>query len=447
MTSKLVSHDNNRAVFERVVTWDRFNEELQQAYLKNRASFNIPGFRKGKAPRKIIEANYGKEIFYGDALDKLMQDAYIESVKELELDPIGTPEGDFEEIEDGKDITFKFSVDTMPIPEVGDYSQIDIEKFETELTDEEVDAFIEEERRKNRVIKNVEDREAKAGDLSKIDFEGFVDGETFEGGSATDYSLELGSGSFIPGFEEQLIGKKVGDELDVEVNFPEDYHVEELKGKPATFKVKINALEEEILPDLDDDFVMDVSEFDTLDEYKEDVRNKLQEKKDEQNRIELENRVLEKLIMDNDIPAPKSMVDARIDQKVHEYGHNIEQMGFTLESFMQMTQATEEDIRDQFREEATKQVQAQLLLDAIVEKEDVAVSEEEIEEEYQTIAKQYNQEGNEEFIKTVKASLTEDYIKELVSKRKILDKLIENVNYVEPKEVEEEEESEEQPEA
>lgn len=442
MSIKLVSHEDNKAIFNADVTREDFNKAVKDVYLKNRKSFNIPGFRKGKAPRQIIEANYGKEVFYGEALDKLMQEAYIKAIEELKLEPIDTPQADVDGLEGDGDLVLKFEVETKPVPEIGDYSKIEVVKDEIQLDEARVDEYIENEREKNKIIRNIEDREVQDGDLVNIDFEGFKDGVSFEGGKAEEYDLKIGSKSFIPGFEDQIIGKKLNEEFDVNVTFPEDYHVEDLKGAPVVFKVKVNAIKEEILPELDDEFAMDISEFDTMEEYKNDVRAKLQEDVDKQNKLKLENSVIEKLIEENDIKAPKSMVEARIDEEVHNYGHNLESMGFTLESFMEATHATEQDIRDQFRDQAEKNVQAQLLLDAILLKEDIEVSEQELEDEYMDIVKQYGQEENEEFMKTVKATLSEDYMKEMISKRKLVDKLVANAVFVEAKEEEKEDSQE-----
>ncbi len=442
MSIKLVSHEDNKAIFNADVTREDFNKAVKDVYLKNRKSFNIPGFRKGKAPRQIIEANYGKEVFYGEALDKLMQEAYIKAIEELKLEPIDTPQADVDGLEGDGDLVLKFEVETKPVPEIGDYSKIEVVKDEIQLDEARVDEYIENEREKNKIIRNIEDREVQDGDLVNIDFEGFKDGVSFEGGKAEEYDLKIGSKSFIPGFEDQIIGKKLNEEFDVNVTFPEDYHVEDLKGAPVVFKVKVNAIKEEILPELDDEFAMDISEFDTIEEYKNDVRAKLQEDVDKQNKLKLENSVIEKLIEENDIKAPKSMVEARIDEEVHNYGHNLESMGFTLESFMEATHATEQDIRDQFRDQAEKNVQAQLLLDAILLKEDIEVSEQELEDEYMDIVKQYGQEENEEFMKTVKSTLSEDYMKEMISKRKLVDKLVANAVFVEAKEEEKEDSQE-----
>lgn len=445
MSIKLVSHEDNKAIFNADVTREDFNKAVKEVYLKNRNSFNIPGFRKGKAPKQIIEANYGKEVFYGDALDKLMQEAYIKAIEELELEPIDRPQADVEGLEDeDKDLVLKFEVETKPVPEIGDYSKIEVVKDELQLDEKKVDEYIENEREKNKVIKNVEDREVKSGDIATIDFEGFKDGVSFEGGKAENYDLKIGSNSFIPGFEDQIIGKKVGDEFDVNVTFPEDYHVEELKAAPVVFKVKVNEIKEEILPELDDEFAMDVSEFDTLEEYKNDVRAKLQKDVDKENKVRLENSVIAKLVEDNNIKAPKAMVEARIDDEVHNYEHNLEHMGFTLESFMKATHATEADIREQFREQSEKRVEAQLLLDAILAKENVEVSDEEVEEEYKDIAKQYGQEDSEEFLKEVKKGISLDYIKEMISKRKIVEKLVSNAVFVEAEEKETEAEEKEE---
>lgn len=431
MSSKLVSHENDNAKFDVVVKYEEFEKAIKESYKKTAKDFNIPGFRKGKAPRKIIEANYGKQVFYPEALDIVMPEAYVRGVEELKLDPIGRPEVDFQDIEEGKDIVFTFIVETRPVPEIGDYSVIELEEARAHLEEKDIDEYIENERQKNKIVKNVEDREIKEGDIAVIDFEGFKEEEAFEGGKGEDYELKIGSNTFIPGFEEQLVGKKLGEEIDVNVTFPEDYQVEELKGAPVVFKVAIKAIKEEILPELDDEFVVDVSEFDTLEEYKNDVREKLQKDLDEKNKVALENQIIEKLVEENDVKAPDIMVEERLDQEVHEYGHNLEHMGLTLESFYRATQSTEEDIRREFRPKAEMSVKAQLLLDAIVAKENVEVTDEEVENEYLDIAKEYKQEENEEFMKQIKASISPDYVKEVVSKRKVMNKLVDNVKFVE----------------
>lgn len=443
MSIKLVSHENDNAKFDVVVKYEEFEKAIKDTYKKTAKDFNIPGFRKGKAPRKIIEANYGKQVFYPEALDVVMPEAYVRGVEELKLDPIGRPEVDFQDIEEGKDIVFTFVVETKPVPEIGDYSVIELEEAKAHLEEKDVDDYIENERQKNKVVKNVEDREVKEGDVAVIDFEGFKEDVAFEGGKGEDYELKIGSNTFIPGFEEQLVGKKPGEEVEVNVTFPEDYHAEELKGAPVLFKVVVKSIKEEILPELDDEFAVDVSEFDTLEEYRNDVREKLQKDLDEKNRVALENQVLEKLVEMNDIKAPESMVEERLEQEVHEYGHNLEHMGLNLESFYRATQSTEEDLKNEFRPKAELSVKVQLLLDALVEKENVEVTEEEVGQEYLDIAKQYNQEGNEEFMKQIKASISDDYVKEVISKRKVVNKLVDNVKFVEKSEETEEDKEQE----
>ncbi|NLW52670.1 MAG: trigger factor [Tissierellia bacterium] len=443
MSIKLVSHENDNAKFDVVVKYEEFEKAIKDTYKKTAKDFNIPGFRKGKAPRKIIEANYGKQVFYPEALDVVMPEAYVRGVEELKLDPIGRPEVDFQDIEEGKDIVFTFVVETKPVPEIGDYSVIELEEAKAHLEEKDVDDYIENERQKNKVVKNVEDREVKEGDVAVIDFEGFKEDVAFEGGKGEDYELKIGSNTFIPGFEEQLVGKKPGEEVEVNVTFPEDYHAEELKGAPVLFKVVVKSIKEEILPELDDEFAVDVSEFDTLEEYRNDVREKLQKDLDEKNRVALENQVLEKLVEMNDIKAPESMVEERLEQEVHEYGHNLDHMGLNLESFYRATQSTEEDLKNEFRPKAELSVKVQLLLDALVEKENVEVTEEEVGQEYLDIAKQYNQEGNEEFMKQIKASISDDYVKEVISKRKVVNKLVDNVKFVEKSEETEEDKEQE----
>lgn len=437
--TKLVSHENNKAVFTQDVKYDDFKEKLTQAYKENKSKFSIPGFRKGKAPRAIIEANYGKEVFWNDALDLLVPDLYENALEELDLRPVSRPVIDLEgEIEEGKDLTIKFEVETFPEIELVDYTNIEVEKQDNEVKEDLIDARIHEELEKNKVVKPV-DREIGIGDLVNIDFEGFKDDVAFEGGKAEGYDLKIGSKTFIPGFEEGLIGKKVGDELDLQVTFPEDYAAEDLKGQSVVFKVKVNEVKEEVYPELDDEFVKDVSEFDTVDEYKDSIRKELQENIDKNNEIEVENQVIEEVIRRTNFTVPNQMIEDQLHDEYHEYEHQISHMGMDMKTYFDLTGLTKEDVLNQLRERAENKVKIDIILDNIIKQKTYEVSEEEVEKEYTDVAKQYGKEGDEEFLNRIKAQVQPEDIKVILQRRKAVDEFKSNVVFVEKKEKEVEE--------
>lgn len=441
--SKLVSHEKNVAKFTEVVKAEDFNAKVKEAYNKNKSKFNIPGFRKGKAPRTIIEANYGKEIFWNDALDLIIPEVYEKALGELNLRPVAQPSVDIDgDIKDGEDITLKFEVETFPEVELADYTNIEIEKQETEIDEESVNARIQQELEKNKVIKPVE-RLVEIGDLVTIDFEGFKDGEAFEGGKAEDFDLKIGSKTFIPGFEEGLIGKEKGQEFDLDVTFPEDYQEESLKGQPVVFKVKIKEVNEEIYPDLDDEFIMDISEFDTVDEYKDSVRKELKETLDKNNEIDLENQVIEEVIRRTEFDVPNQMIEDQLHDELHEYEHQISHMGLDMKTYLELTGMTVEDIKDQLRERAENKVRIDIILDNIIKNKTYEVSDEEVEAEYSDVAKQYQKEGDEEFMKMLKAQVSPEDIKTILQRRKAVEEFKSNVVFVEKQDTEETEEKEE----
>ncbi|MFL8970076.1 trigger factor [Helcococcus kunzii] len=441
--SKLVSHEKNVAKFTEVVKSEDFNAKVKEAYNKNKSKFNIPGFRKGKAPRAIIEANYGKEIFWNDALDLIIPEVYEKALEELNLRPVAQPSVDIDgDIKDGEDITLKFEVETFPEVELADYTNIEIEKQETEIDEESVNARIQQELEKNKVIKPVE-RPVEIGDLVTIDFEGFKDGEAFEGGKAEDFDLKIGSKTFIPGFEEGLIGKEKGQEFDLDVTFPEDYQEESLKGQPVVFKVKIKEVNEEIYPDLDDEFIMDISEFDTVDEYKDSVRKELKETLDKNNEIDLENQVIEEVIRRTELDVPNQMIEDQLHDELHEYEHQISHMGLDMKTYLELTGMTVEDIKDQLRERAENKVRIDIILDNIIKNKTYEVSDEEIEAEYSDVAKQYQKEGDEEFMKMLKAQVIPEDIKTILQRRKAVEEFKSNVVFVEKQDTEDTEEKEE----
>ncbi|MCT1796568.1 trigger factor [Helcococcus kunzii] len=441
--SKLVSHEKNVAKFTEVVKSEDFNAKVKEAYNKNKSKFNIPGFRKGKAPRAIIEANYGKEIFWNDALDLIIPEVYEKALGELNLRPVAQPSVDIDgDIKDGEDITLKFEVETFPEVELADYTNIEIEKQETEIDEESVNARIQQELEKNKVIKPVE-RPVEIGDLVTIDFEGFKDGEAFEGGKAEDFDLKIGSKTFIPGFEEGLIGKEKGQEFDLDVTFPEDYQEESLKGQPVVFKVKIKEVNEEIYPDLDDEFIMDISEFDTVDEYKDSVRKELKETLDKNNEIDLENQVIEEVIRRTEFDVPNQMIEDQLHDELHEYEHQISHMGLDMKTYLELTGMTVEDIKDQLRERVENKVRIDIILDNIIKNKTYEVSDEEVEAEYSDVAKQYQKEGDEEFMKMLKAQVSPEDIKTILQRRKAVEEFKSNVVFVEKQDTEETEEKEE----
>ncbi|NMB08058.1 MAG: trigger factor, partial [Tissierellia bacterium] len=315
MNPVLTKKENNKAFFTIEIAEKDFEKAIQKAYLKNRNYFVVPGFRKGKVPRKIIEMNYGEGVFYEEALNSILPEAYEEALEELKLDPVDYPEIDVEEIEKGKPVIVTVEVTIKPEVELGDYKNFEIEKIEYNVSDEDVETELKTIQEMNARIIAAEDRETKEGDILTIDYEGYVDGEQFEGGTAEGQELTLGSNTFIPGFEEQLIGKKKGEEVEVKVNFPEDYFEESLEGKEAIFKVIIHEIKEKELPILDDEFAIDVSEFDTLEEYKEDLRQKLEKEFKEKEKNEIENTVVKKVVELSKVDIPEVMIENQVENE------------------------------------------------------------------------------------------------------------------------------------
>lgn len=441
--AKLVSHENNKAVFTEVLAFEDFKSNLQEAYNKNKSRFNIPGFRKGKAPRNIIERNYGKDVFWNDALDIALPDLYEKALEELKLEPVSRPKVDvLEEIEEGKDIEVTFEVETFPEVELGDYSNIEVEKLEEEVSEEAINARIDQEIQKNKVLNPVE-RAVKEGDIVNIDFEGFKDDVAFEGGKAEGFDLKIGSGQFIPGFEEGLVGKETGEDVDLNVTFPEDYQAEDLAGQEVVFKVKINKVVEEILPELDDDFVLDVSEFDTVDEYKASIKEELKANLERNNDVVLENAVLEEVLRRTPFDLPEQMIEDQLHDEYHEYEHQVSHMGIDMKTYFEMTGQTKETVMDSLRDKAADKVRVEVILDKLVESNEYEVSEEEIDQEYETVMKEYNKEGDEDFKNMLKAQIDEERVRHILQRRKALDELKSNVVFVDKKE-EEKTESEEE---
>lgn len=446
MTTVLVSHENNKAVYTTEVEWEVFSKAVDKAYHKNKGRFQIPGFRKGRVPRKIIELNYGEGVFYEDALNAVLPEAIEKAMKEIDIEPIGQPDVDVKEMEKGNSIVFEITTETMPHPELGDYTKIEVDKMEVNVTDEEVERALESERQKNAVIREIDDRMAQDGDEVTIDYVGTKDGVAFEGGSAEKQKLTLGSHSFIPGFEEQVVGHGVGEEFDISVKFPEDYAAKELAGADADFHIVLHGIAVKELPEADDEFAQDVSEFDTIEEYKNDLKKNLEESRAQQNRAMQENQAIEELVKISDVKVPEVLIEEQIDQELRNMAQQLQQMGLSMEQYISYTKANFEEMREHYRPAAESRVAGDLVLGSLVEKEKVEVTEEEIETELNRLAGLYGAQDAEDFIKRVKESGNDSLVADDLKKKKALDILMEKVQYVEPKvetELKSEEESEE----
>lgn len=371
-----------------------FEAAIDKAYKKNRSKIAMPGFRKGKAPRKMIEKMYGAGIFYEDAANAIIPDAYADATKESGLEIVAQPEIDVVQVESGKPFIFTATVAVKPEVTLGEYKGIEVEKKIAEVTDEDINAEIDRVRENNSRMITVDDRATQDGDTVVIDFDGYVDGEQFEGGKAEDYSLVLGSHSFIDNFEDQLVGKNIGDDVEVNVTFPDQYQAEELQGKPAVFKVKIKEIKVKELPEVDDEFAQDVSDFDTLAEYKEDLKKKLLESAEAAISREKEEAVITKIIENAQMDIPEPMVDTQTRQMMQEFAQRIQSQGLSLEQYMQFTGLTPQKMIDELKPQALKRIQSRLVLEAVVAAENIEATEEEVQKEIENMASMYQMEAD-----------------------------------------------------
>ena len=402
--------ENNTAKFTITVDAAKFEDAIKKAYEKKKGDFSVPGFRKGKVPQNMVEKMYGAGVFYEEAANICMPEAYDEAATESGLEIVSRPEVDVTQIEKGKDFIFTATVALKPEVELGEYKGIEVETTPVEVTDEDIEAEINKVREQNSRIVPVEDRAIEDGDIANINFEGFIDGVAFDGGKGEDYALTIGSHSFIDTFEEQLIGKNVGDNVDVNVTFPEQYQAAELAGKPATFKVEILSIKKKELPEVDEDFVQDISEFDTVDEYKEDVKKTITERKENAAKVEKENKIIEKIIEDSKMEIPDAMVDEQARVMVNEMAQNMQAQGFTIQQYMQMTGLTAETMAEQMKPQALKRIQSRLVLEAIAAAEKIEISEENVDEQLQKMAENYQME-----FETLKGYMGENEIKQMKS--------------------------------
>ena len=432
MSVQVENLEKNMAKLTIEVSAEELEKALQSAYLKQKKNISIPGFRKGKVPRAMIEKMYGAGVFYEDAANALIPQAYSQAAEESKLDIVSRPEIHVEQIEKGKPFIFTAEVAVKPDVTLGEYKGVAVPVSHTEVTDEEVEAELKKEQEKNSRTITVEDRAAEKGDIVTIDFEGTVDGETFQGGSGKDYPLTLGSGTFIPGFEDQLVGAKAEDVVDVHVTFPEDYNSEELKGKAAVFKCTVHKIETKELPELDDDFAKDVSEFDTLEEYKNSLREDLKKKKEDEAKREKENAAVDKAVANAQMEIPDALLDTQAAQMVDNFARRLSAQGMSMEQYMQYTGQNAAALQEQMKPQALKQIQTRLVLEKVAQVENIQISDERLEEEFEKMAKMYGMEKDK--LKEILGDAEKDQMREDLAVQEAVTFLADNAVETEEKE-------------
>ncbi len=428
MSVQVEKLEHNMAKLTVEVSAEDFKAAIKKAYNKTKNRFAIPGFRKGKASQAVIEKMYGEAVFYEDAADEAINSTYAEAMKESGLDIVSRPEITVEQI--GKDQAFIYSALVAVKPEVtlGEYKGVEVEKADAAVTAEDVEAELKRVQEQNARLLTVEDRPVADGDQTVIDFEGFVDGKGFEGGKAEDYPLTIGSHSFIDTFEEQLIGKNIGEECEVNVTFPTEYHAAELAGKPAMFKVTVKEIKVKELPALDDEFASEVSEFDTLDEYKQDIEKKLQERKEKAAASQNEDRVVAKVVENASMEIPEKMIDAQVDNMLRETAQRMQSQGLSMDLYMKYTGMTADQMKDQMRPEAVKRIQTRLVLEAVVKAENIETSEEKLDEEIAKMAEAYKMEADK--LKSYMTDSDKDQMKQDLAVQAAVDLLVSEAKLV-----------------
>ena len=424
MKAELVKKEGNKVTLKITVDNNKFEEAVNKAYNKTKGKYNIPGFRKGKAPKVVIETQYGKGVFYNDAIDMLFPEVYPEDIKELNIDPIDRPDLDIEEISKDNGLVMVVNVEVKPEFELGAYKGIEISKVDNTVSEEDVEARLNEMVNRNARLTSVEDKALENGDTAVIDFEGFENGVAFEGGKCENYNLVIGSNTFIPGFEDQLVGKKAGEEVEVNVTFPETYHAENLAGKPVVFNVKVNDVKVKEVPALDNEFAKDTTEFETLAELRADVKAKLEEQAKNAADAEMRNALVEKVSANTEVEVPEAMVQHQIDNMLMELNYQLQYQGLNLEQLLQMTGRGLDELREERRADAERLVKSSLVLEAIAEKENVEANDADVDDELEKMAAMYNME-----VEKIKSSLRETDIEDIkgqIKIRKTLDLLVEN---------------------
>lgn len=412
----------NEVKLEITIEAEKFENAIKRVYFQSAKYFNIPGFRKGKAPQNIVERYYGKEIFYEDAFNDLVPAEYEKALNENKIDAVSRPEIDIITMEKGQDLKFTAVVQTKPEPELGKYKGIEIEKIEYNVKKEDIEQELKDRQEKNARLVTVEDRAAENGDNAKIDFEGFVDGKAFDGGKGENYDLALGSHSFIEGFEEQVVGMKIGEEKEIQVTFPKEYFSKELAGKDATFKVKLHELKKKELPELDDEFAKDVSEFDTLEELKKDIKEKLEKQNQEREKYEKQEAVIKAVVENMKVEIPSGMIEMETENMMKDMEQRMSYQGLKMEQYLKMLNKTEEEFKKDYEPQAIEAIKSRLALEAIIKAEKIEATEEEIKTKIEEMAKNYGKEPKElEENENIK-----NYIKQGIESEKAMDFLVEN---------------------
>ena len=403
MNVKVEKKENSKVEIEFTMDKKQFEEELEKAYKQNAKKFKVPGFRAGMVPRAIVEQTYGESVLYEFVIENTVDDAYRTAVVENNLEIVSRPELDIKQIGKDKDFIFVVNVCVKPQATVKDYKGIEVKKVSTRVTKKDVEAELEKIREKNARIVTVEDRELKNGDISIIDFEGFTDGKAFKGGKAESFELTIGSGQFIPGFEDQMIGMKVDEQRDINVKFPEEYHAKDLAGKDATFKVKLHEIKEKVLPEIDDEFAKDVSEFDNLEDYKKDLNKKIKADKENHAKIDMEQEAIDKFIEKVEVTIPEEMIDSEVDKMIEEMNANLSYQGLNIDQYLQYIGTTLDEYKKQMRDQAQRRIKLDLGLEYVAKEEKVEVEEKDIDEKIKELAAQYGNKDDDSLLKNENA--------------------------------------------
>lgn len=421
--------EKNKVYFNVDVDWKDFEPKIDEAYKKIRSKFNIPGFRKGKVPKMIIEQNYGVQVFYDEAINIMLQEIYPKALEELDLKVVDQPDVDVKDFKENENINFTFEVEVVPEFELPNFEEIEVEDIKDEFDKEVVTNEIERLRNENARYTIIEDRKTKKGDIVKLDFKGYVDNEAFQGGEAKDYELEIGSNSFIPGFEDQLVDRAIGEEFDVNVKFPEEYHAEDLKGKDAKFICTINEIKVKELPELDDNFASDVSEFDTLKEFKADLRKKLKAQFNEMIDAQRENKVLDKVIEETKFDVPNRMIEDEVENELRNFQYRLQAQGLNYEDYKKYTGNTDEEIKETFKEPAEKRVKLGLILEKYAQENKLKATKRDYDKELDKLAEMYKAEDKEEFKKSMSEGSLE-FLDRGILNSKAIDDIKKKVKYI-----------------
>ena len=427
MNCKVEKTENaNEVKLELTVEAAKFDEAMKKVYFKSAKYFNIPGFRKGKAPMNIVEKYYGKEIFYEDAFNDVAQEALEEAVKENKIEVVSRPDIDVTQIGKGQDLIFTAVFQVKPEAELGKYKGIEVKKIEYNVTDEDINHELSHMQEHNARLINIEDRPVEKGDITVIDFEGFVDGKAFEGGKAENHELEIGSNTFIPGFEDQIIGMKIDEEKDINVKFPDEYFSKDLAGKDATFKVKLHEIKKKELPELNDEFAKDTSEFDTLEELKKSIKDRMEKENEQKQKYETEEEVIKAVCDNMKVDIPSGMIETETENMLKDIENRLSYQGLKLDQYLKMLGKTKEEMQKEYEPQAIEAIKSRLMLEAVIKAEKIEATDDEIEEKMKEMAKNYGRENDAEFMKNENVA---NYIKEGIKSEKAVNFLVENAKF------------------